>query len=152
MEIKIIARLAEIMSLHKLSELDIKEENLSIRLCRAETPIAGTFIPASFETAPAQASALAQAALAPAAPVVDAKIVTINAPMPGTFYSSPSPEAEAFVKEGDAVHSNNVICIVEAMKVMNEVKAEVNGIVTKVLVRNASPVEFGQPLFEVKID
>lgn len=148
MEIKIIARLAEIMSQHKLTELDIKEDTLSIRLCRAETQMAGTFIPAPAEPAAAPAAPTAPAA----APAIDAKIMTINAPMPGTFYSSPSPEAEAFIKEGDIVHSNNVVCIVEAMKVMNEVKAEVNGVVTKVLVRNASPVEFGQPLFEVKMD
>lgn len=150
MEIKLIARLAEIMSQHKLTELDITEEKLSIRLCRAETVLPGNFAPVAMEAVPALTAGTIP--LAATAPVVDVKIVTINAPMPGTFYGSPSPEAEAFVNEGDTVHCNNVVCIVEAMKVMNEVKAEISGVITKVLVRNASPVEFGQPLFEVKID
>ena len=70
--------------------------------------------------------------------------------MVGTFYTSPSPEDAPFVKVGDKVDKNTVVCIIEAMKVMNEIKAEVKGIVTQTLVENGKPVEFGQPLFKVR--
>ena len=73
--------------------------------------------------------------------------VEITSPMVGTFYSAPSPDAQLFVKTGDTVSVGTVVCIVEAMKLMNEIESEVSGTVTKVLVENAQPVEFGQPLF-----
>ncbi len=78
--------------------------------------------------------------------------VTIDSPMVGTFYAAPAPDAEPYVKVGDKVTPDTVVCIVEAMKVMNEIKAEVSGTIEKVLVNNAEPVEFGQPLFQVKPD
>jgi acetyl-CoA carboxylase biotin carboxyl carrier protein len=74
---------------------------------------------------------------------------TIDAPIVGTFYVAPAPDADAFVKPGDPVDADTVVCIVEAMKVMNEIKAEKSGVIKKILVDNASPVEFGQPLFEL---
>ncbi len=73
--------------------------------------------------------------------------VEINSPMVGTFYSAPSPDAQPFVKVGDSIDVGAVVCIVEAMKLMNEIESEVSGVVTKLLVENAQPVEFGQPLF-----
>ncbi len=76
----------------------------------------------------------------------------IESPLVGTFYSSPSPDAPSYVKVGDVVKVGMVICIVEAMKVMNEITAEVNGTVTEILVANSQPVEYGQPLFKIKLD
>lgn len=75
----------------------------------------------------------------------------IVSPMVGTFYASPSPDSEPFVKIGDEIHADDVICILEAMKVMNEIKSEVHGRIVDILVENAEPVEFGQPLFKVEI-
>jgi acetyl-CoA carboxylase biotin carboxyl carrier protein len=74
----------------------------------------------------------------------------IKSPMIGTFYRSPSPEAAAYVEVGTEVHPETVVCIIEAMKVMNEIKAEARGVITQVMVENAKPVEFGQPLFKIR--
>lgn len=90
-------------------------------------------------------------AAAPAAPAkpADEGLLTIKSPMVGTFYRSSSPEAQPFCKIGDRVNPNTVMCIVEAMKLMNEIKAEVSGTVRKILVENGQPVEYGQPLFAI---
>ena len=88
------------------------------------------------------------------APAVDAAPVasgsTIDSPLVGTYYGASSPESPDYVKVGDTISPDDVVCIVEAMKVMNEVKAEVSGVITKILVGNADPVEYGQPIFEYK--
>ncbi len=75
----------------------------------------------------------------------------IKAPMVGTFYRAPAPGAEPFVKEGDRVRKGDVVCIIEAMKIMNEIKSDVDGVIEEVLVENAHPVEYGQPLFKVRL-
>jgi acetyl-CoA carboxylase biotin carboxyl carrier protein len=98
---------------------------------------------------PAQAPDAAAAPLAAPAPRApsDDHLVPIIAPMVGTFYRAPSPEAPPFVKEGDVVDTGQVVCIIEAMKLFNEIQAEARGRVARVLVENATPVEYGQPLF-----
>ena len=73
----------------------------------------------------------------------------ILSPMPGTFYSAPSPEAESFVKAGDAVKKGQTLCIIEAMKIMNEIEADSNGVISEVLIKNGDPVEYNQPLFKI---
>ncbi len=80
----------------------------------------------------------------------DAKLVNIESPMVGTFYASPSPDSEAYVKPGDSVTAETVVCIIEAMKVMNEIKAEISGTIEKILLSNGQAVEFGQTLFKVR--
>ena len=77
-------------------------------------------------------------------------LITIKSPMIGTFYRAPSPESDDYVQVGDHINADTVVCIVEAMKVMNEIKAEMNGVITEILVENASAVEYGQPLFRVR--
>jgi len=84
-----------------------------------------------------------------AAPVSTGE-VDIKSPMIGTLYRSPSPEASAYIEVGSEVNPDSVVCIIEAMKVMNEIKAEVKGVVTQILIENGKPVEFGQPLFKVR--
>ena len=93
-----------------------------------------------------------QASAALAAPPVPVSTgeIEVKSPMIGTFYRAPSPEAGTYVEVGSEINPDSVVCIIEAMKVMNEIKAEVKGIVTQVLVENAKPVEFGQPLFKVR--
>ena len=76
---------------------------------------------------------------------------TIKSPIVGTFYRSPSPESEAFVKIGDNVEPDSVVCIIEAMKLMNEIQAETTGVIAKIYVENGQPVEYGQPLFGIKV-
>jgi acetyl-CoA carboxylase biotin carboxyl carrier protein len=100
--------------------------------------------------APAQASAPAPAPK-PEAPKEDtSKYVEVKAPIVGTFYRAPSPDAEPFVKEGDTVKKGQVLCIIEAMKLMNEIESEVSGVVRKILVSNGEPVEYGQVLFLIE--
>jgi acetyl-CoA carboxylase biotin carboxyl carrier protein len=99
--------------------------------------------------APAAVPAAAPAAVPAPAPVAAAPAATIDSPLVGTFYASPSPDAPAFVKEGSKVTPDTTICIIEAMKVMNEIKAEKSGVIRKVLAVNGKPVQFGQPLFEI---
>ncbi|MGK0618755.1 acetyl-CoA carboxylase biotin carboxyl carrier protein [Meiothermus cerbereus] len=100
--------------------------------------------------APAQASAPAPAPK-PEAPKEDtSKYVEVKAPIVGTFYRAPSPDAEPFVKEGDAVKKGQVLCIIEAMKLMNEIESEVSGVVRKIMVSNGEPIEYGQVLFLIE--
>ncbi len=141
MDTRIVAKLAEIMTRHQLTELEIAEENFSVHLCRGRADDFTENYTLQKNQSPAVAEKPA------AAPVIST--VCITAPMPGTFYNASSPEAAPFIKEGDDVSLGKVVCIVEAMKVMNEVKAEVAGNVSKILVKNGTPVEFGQPLFEL---
>ena len=107
-------------------------------------------LPAKGEAAPATATPAATAA--PAAPAVsdDTGFLFVKSPMVGTFYRSPSPENPSFVDVGSKVEEKAVVCIIEAMKIMNEIQAEVKGTVVEVLVENGQPVEYGQRLFKVK--
>ena len=144
MDIKKIVRLAEVMNDQGLTELEICEKDTKIRLCRG-----GAAVPAGAPVYVAQPAAAEE--VKSEAPVAKeaSKSLFITAPMPGTFYSSSNPDSMAFVTVGDRVDRNTVVCILEAMKVMNEVKSEVAGVITKILAVSGAPVEYGQPLFEV---
>jgi acetyl-CoA carboxylase biotin carboxyl carrier protein len=137
-----------------VAELDLARGDfkLTIRQQVAVAPaaVAATAPVMAAAPAPAQAPPVAApgAAEAPATPKT--KVITINSPMVGTFYRSPSPEAPAFVEVGDAVKAGQTVCIIEAMKLMNELEAEVNGRVVRILVENGDPVEYGQPLVELE--
>jgi len=126
-----------------LCEVDLKQAEQQIRLVRG-TPQAAAAPPT-----PIAAPAAAPVAATPPAPVDDANIVTITAPMVGTFYTKPNPKSDDFVKVGSRISADTVICIVEAMKVFNEIPAEVSGVITEVLAKNEEPVDFGKPLFKV---
>ena len=150
MELKSISRLAELMARHGLSELEIKENDTSIRLCR---PLNGAVVPPiamAAEEEPAIVPENVPVTAEPGQPEPSEESRYITAPMLGTFFSAATPEAPAFVAEGDVVTPDTVVCIIEAMKVMNEIKAETSGTITKILVPNGSPVEFGQKLFEIR--
>jgi acetyl-CoA carboxylase biotin carboxyl carrier protein len=141
-----IRRLAELLREYSLTEIEIEQEGVRIRL-RRET--GGSVSAPIAATSPAPRSH--GEVVAPALPAADAAsqahLLTIEAPMVGTFYRAPSPDAQPFVREGDRVKKGQVVCIVEAMKLMNEIESKVAGRVMKVLVENAQPVEYGQPLF-----
>lgn len=100
---------------------------------------------------PPPAPVAAPAAAEPAAPSADEGLHIITSPIVGTFYRSSSPTTEAFIKMGDAIEAGQTLCIVEAMKLMNEIQSDVSGTVAKILVENAQPVEYGQPLFGIKL-
>lgn len=150
-DLKTLRSLVKLMSDNDLSELDISDKEEQVHLKRSGGHVQPVALP------PAVAPAAAPAAPAPAAPAAEAApaddnagLVEIVSPMVGTFYSSPSPDADAFVGIGDKVNSESVVCIIEAMKVFNEIKAETSGTIQKVLVSDGQAVEFGQALYLVK--
>ena len=142
------------MKKNSISEFELEKDNFKIRLRRGQEggvqvlPEDYILPPAAQATALPAAAAPAAAAPAASAPPASSG-VEIKSPMIGTFYRAPSPEAASYVEVGSEVEPETVVCIVEAMKVMNEIKAEVRGVITQVCVDNAKPVEFNQPLFKV---
>lgn len=151
-EVQRIRRLVELMKEHDLSEIDLRESRHRIRICRGpkEGPRVAYAPPPPPPPPPVHAAPQAAPA-AKGAPAADSpNTVTIKSPMVGTYYSRPNPKAEAFVKVGSKVDVNTPICIIEAMKVFNEIPAEVRGTVTAILVEDGEAVEFDKPLFKVE--
>lgn len=144
-----LKELVKLMVENDLSELDLRdqEETVTIKRGQGGVPIVHA---APVAAAPA-AAAPASAEAAPAAPAPDTSgLHTIESPMVGTYYSKPSPDADSFTKVGASVSADSVVCLVEAMKVFNEIKAEVSGTIEKILVNDGDALEFGQPMFLVK--
>jgi acetyl-CoA carboxylase biotin carboxyl carrier protein len=148
MELEQIKAIIELMKENDLSEFSMESNGLKIRIKRGPEGVPQVV------TAPvAVAPASALASVAPAAPAAPAAVDNgkyITSPMVGTFYRSPSPDSPSYVEVGAEVEEETVVCIIEAMKVMNEIKAECKGVITSVVAENAKPVEFGQKLFAVR--
>ena len=151
MDIRKIKKLIELVEESGISELEISEGEESVRISRS--------IPASNYSAPVQNIQIPQPAPAvvAVAPTVEAEVITdtnsgttIKSPMVGTFYRTPSPESKAFVEVGQIVNVGDVLCIVEAMKMMNQIESEKAGTIKAILVENGQPVEFDQPLFIIE--
>jgi acetyl-CoA carboxylase biotin carboxyl carrier protein len=138
-----------------LSEFEIQDQDFKLRIKRdlpGRAPIAAPAAPVAAAPAPVAAPAPAAAAPAPAAPAAaDPSIKLVTSPMVGTYYATPSPENPPFVTVGSPIKADSVVCIIEAMKVMNEIQSEIAGTVVECLVANGTSVEFGQPLFRVKV-
>jgi acetyl-CoA carboxylase biotin carboxyl carrier protein len=151
MDIEDIKQLVQLMVDNDLSELDITdgERKVSLRRGAGNVPVF-TALPQAVPAAAPVAPAAAPVAASTAAPVEPAKLLEIKSPMVGTFYAAPSPDSDPYVGVGTAVSDSSVVCIIEAMKVMNEIKAECSGTIMEICVKNAQPVEFGQVLFRVK--
>lgn len=142
-----IRSLAELVDAHGLTDFEFENENIRVRLSKmAAAPI--------YQSAPAAQTAGSNAAPIVAAPVEavdpDAGLFKITSPIVGTFYRSPGPDKDSYVSEGSNVSPDTTVCIVEAMKLMNEIQAEVSGEVVKIYVENGQPVEYGQPLFGIR--
>lgn len=144
-EVKKVRRLIELMKEHDLSELDLKQGDNRVRIRRGGEVVAYT-APAAPVSRPAAAGAASTAGGEAAAPD---RTIVIKSPMVGTFYKASGPDAAPFVKVGDRIGPEKTVCIVEAMKVFNEIPAGVSGQVVAILVENGAPVEFGQPLIKV---
>jgi acetyl-CoA carboxylase biotin carboxyl carrier protein len=159
MDIRKIKKLIELLEESGIAEIEIKEGEEAVRISRmpAGSTVVHALPPAAHAVAlPAVAGAPAAAA-APAAVPAAAEAAkpkpnehVITAPMVGTFYASPSPGAKAFVEIGDEIKVGQVLCIIEAMKMMNQIEADRAGRITSIMARNGDPVEFGQPLFVVE--
>lgn len=142
---KQLRRLIRLMEAHDLSEVDLRQGDEKVKLRRGGVA-ASAPAPIVYQGQPAAAPAPAAAA---APKVESANIVTIKAPMVGTFYARPNPEAEPFVKVGQRVSADSVVCIIEAMKVFNEIPAEISGQIVAVLVDDLQAVDFDRPLFKI---
>lgn len=147
-DVRKIRRLVELMKEHDLNEVDLRDGEVRIRLRKGYEPLVTEVRAAAPAPAPAAAPAATGSAPPPAARD-DSHLAVIKSPMVGTFYASSNPESPPFVKVGDRVGPETVVCIIEAMKVFNEITAEISGQIVAVLVNNGQPVEFGQPLFKV---
>ena len=153
-DVRKIRRLVELMNEHELSEMDLRQGDMRIQLRRATEPVlSGPGAPPAPPAAqrPVAPVEPARASAPPPAESVETEehIALIKSPMVGTFYTAPDPDSPSYVKVGDPVGQDTTVCIVEAMKVFNEIPAEVSGKVVAVLVENGEPVEFGQPMFKV---
>ena len=160
MDIRKVKKLIEMLEESNLNEIEIKEGEEAVKLVKSN-PIPGNFISSApaIISEPTHQSPIAM----PSAPSSEATVTQeisqtsdvlesgnkMNSPMVGTFYSAPNPESEPFVKVGDQINEGDVLCIIEAMKMMNEVKSEFSGTVKQILVDNAEPVEFDQTLFVI---
>lgn len=138
------------MERSEIAELEFEEEGLKLRLSRKGNDAPAQIIQAAPAAAAAVVSAAAPAPTAEAPAAEEEGISLIKSPMVGTFYSSPSPDSAAFVDVGSKVKADSVVCIIEAMKVMNEIQSEIGGTITEMLVENGDAVEYGQPLYKVK--
>lgn len=149
MDINLIRRLVKLVETSGISELEIDENDSRIYISKY-----GSAAPGPVNYTVAQMPQAAPAPAPQAATVVEhaEKLHEIKSPIVGTFYRSPAPDADSYVKVGDRVEQGSVLCIVEAMKLMNEIECDISGTVEKILVDNGKPVEYGQVLFLVKPD
>ena len=159
-ELEQIEKFLDYMSEHNLEEFEFENGSVRVRLKKpSAAPVYAAAPPRTYAApeiivagaAPAQpAASSAQAAHAPAAPSASEDLHLVKSPIVGTFYGAPSPGAEAFVKVGGYVETGQTLCIVEAMKLMNEIESDTSGEVLRVFVENGQPVEYGQPLFGIR--
>jgi acetyl-CoA carboxylase biotin carboxyl carrier protein len=155
MDFRDLKRILELMTANELSELDVEDQGFRVSARRgpgsAAQPTVTTQPAAPAMEVPAASSAPPYAS-APSAPseMANDGMEAVISPMVGTFYRAVSPEADVLVKVGDTVNEDTVVCIIEAMKVMNEIKAETHGVIRQILVGNAEAVEYKQPLFKVE--
>jgi acetyl-CoA carboxylase biotin carboxyl carrier protein len=153
-DLKDIKAIIDLMKKNSLSEFELEKQDFKIKLKRSlmgggavneEAPSMAYALPPVVSATTAMTSAAVAGA-----PAVTNPALEIKSPMIGTFYRAPSPESGNYVEVGAEVNPETVVCIIEAMKVMNEIKAEARGIITEICIENAKPVEFGQPLFKIR--
>ena len=154
MDLRKLKKLIDLVQESGIAELEITEGEEKVKIVKgngagaAAAPAPVQFVPQAAAPAP-ELPRQAPAAAPPAEPVAAAEGQLVKAPMVGTFYRSPSPDAKAFVEVGQAVKKGDTVCIIEAMKLMNEIETDLGGVVKAILVENGQPVEYGQPLFVI---
>jgi acetyl-CoA carboxylase biotin carboxyl carrier protein len=151
-DIKDIKAIIDLMKKNSITEFELEQQDSKIRLKRGlnGTPATSSEEPASTPVMPSQPTMIASSPATAVSQISSTGEIEIKSPMIGTFYRAPSPESTNYIEVGTEVGPETVVCIIEAMKVMNEIKAEVKGVITQVLVENGKPVEFGQPFFKVR--
>ena len=141
--------LAELVNEHGFTDFEFENENIRVRLSKMASPPATHYAMQSAQSTPTDATPTETISTDPSAPPKE-ELFKITSPIVGTFYRAAGPDKEPYVKEGSQVSLDTVVCIVEAMKLMNEIQAEVSGEVVEIYVENGQPVEFGQPLFGIR--
>jgi acetyl-CoA carboxylase biotin carboxyl carrier protein len=151
-DIRKLKELVRLMVTNDLTELDLRDEQQQVSVKRGGSNSVPVVTQAPMAVAPAAAGAVAPAASVaiPEAAASDDGLIAIESPMVGTYYAKPSPDKPSFLNVGDAIGEESVVCLIEAMKIFNEIKAEQTGTVAKILVQNGDAVEFGQPLILIK--
>ncbi len=144
-----VRELLTILNQTDIEELCLKSSDFELTVRKGSLSQTGTVMTPAAVSTPSESAAAAAPAAAPIT-IVDKTWVEVTSPMVGTFYRSPSPDEPPFIEVGDTIRRGQTICIIEAMKLMNELEAEVNGEVVEILVENGKPIEFGQPLMRVK--
>jgi acetyl-CoA carboxylase biotin carboxyl carrier protein len=162
-----LRELVELINEYGFTDFELENKDVRVRLRRELAPQVISALPPTVTHAPAEAQAAqppatsaaaadkgatGAASTEPSATTEDEGLHMITAPIVGTFYRSPSPTAESFVSIGSQVKTGGVVCIIEAMKLMNEIEADMDGVITKIYVENGQPVEYGQPLFGIKMN
>jgi acetyl-CoA carboxylase biotin carboxyl carrier protein len=150
MDIRKVKKLIELLEESGIAEIEIKEGEEAVRISRMPTGAYATHAPQMMMAAPVALPAPAAAAPAEVVAKPRANEHVVTAPMVGTFYAAATPGAKAFVDIGDEVKAGQVLCIIEAMKMMNQIEADKGGRITSVMAQNGDPVEFGQPLFVIE--
>ena len=152
MDIAQIRKLIRLIQNSDVTEIEVTEGDQTVRICRGQQTVAAPAPQAAPAVQTAQAPEPAAAPAGESSPTAEAEAsgkLIVRSPMVGTFYRAPSPEAEPFVKVGQKVKKGDILCIIEAMKLMNEIESEYDGVVEEILVENASPLEYGQPMFVI---
>lgn len=153
MDLRKIKTLIELLEQSGIAELEVKEGEESVRIARHSTAAPApmmTYAPPPLPAAPAPAPAAAAPAAAPAAAKPASKGHPVKSPMVGTFYRAPSPGAKPFVEVGQTVKQGQTLCIIEAMKMLNQIEADASGVITEILIENGQAVQFDQPLFMIE--
>ncbi len=152
MDIAQIRKLIRLIQNSDVTEIEVTEGDQTVRICRGQQTVAAPAPQAAPAVQTAQTPEPAAAPAGESSPTAEAEASgkhVVRSPMVGTFYRAPSPEAEPFVKVGQKVKKGDILCIIEAMKLMNEIESEYDGVVEEILVENASPLEYGQPMFVI---
>ncbi|MBR7059394.1 MAG: acetyl-CoA carboxylase biotin carboxyl carrier protein [Neisseriaceae bacterium] len=157
MDLRKLKKLIDLVEESDIAEIEVTEGEEKVRITRTRESVPTAVAPMSYNIAPAPMAAVATAptnvssnVASESTPTENIKGHTMTSPMVGTFYRSPSPASPAFVEVGQKVSAGDTLCIIEAMKLMNEIEADMSGTVTAILVNNGEPVEFGEPLFIIE--
>ena len=158
MDLSVIRKLVKLVETSEIEELDIQEEGFQVRITKAKKHAAVQHVvaapPPAHPQPPVTASnfetTVQEAKIEPIPGGTSENVLEICSPMVGTFYRAPAPDADPYISVGDTIQPGKILCIVEAMKLMNEIEAEISGKIVKILVENAQPVEYNQPIFLVE--
>jgi acetyl-CoA carboxylase biotin carboxyl carrier protein len=150
MNLKELKELIELIQQSEIAELELEKSGVRVRIKKERSSFPRPPVPEKIPATPSAPEEMPQPQASPAPAAVPAGWLTLTAPVVGTFYRSPAPDADPYVEAGSVVKKGQIICVIEAMKLMNEIESEWDGKIVEILVENAQPVEYGEPLFHIE--